>query len=270
MLFKTVPRSLIYLGLFSVSYLLSSNQWERIVLAERSAGKRRDILIVWLMHSSADCGVHDQICWPERKFPWIKSYTMVDAAECCVKVMCRFRPLNESEITRGDKYIPKFKREDTVVISVRCLQSTDVVSADEKSLNLFLTFAFSFFVQEVAIWDKCRSLTLTWLINVIISYLSGWNILEWFFRSFFHIIKVDPELSLRQPKISFEKQILFSFEKKINNNKCYFIENYCTQCCMEYAFFCFTSANFILFCIFNYIHYRLGYIMLLNIALMVQ
>ncbi|KAF4109057.1 kinesin heavy chain isoform X1 [Onychostoma macrolepis] len=42
---------------------------------------------------------------------------MVDAAECCVKVMCRFRPLNESEITRGDKYIPKFKGEDTVVIS---------------------------------------------------------------------------------------------------------------------------------------------------------
>ncbi|KAG1959895.1 kinesin heavy chain [Pimephales promelas] len=42
---------------------------------------------------------------------------MVDAAECCVKVMCRFRPLNESEITRGDKYIPKFKGEDTVVIT---------------------------------------------------------------------------------------------------------------------------------------------------------
>lgn len=190
-------------------------QWEWTARTERPASdERRDILIVWLMHSSADCGVDDQICWTERKFPRIKSYTMVDAAECCVKVMCRFRPLNESEITRGDKYIPKFKREDTVVISVRCLQSTDVVSADEKSLNLFLTFAFSFFVQEVAIWDKCRSLTLTWLINVIISYLSGWNILEWFFRSFFHIIKVDPELSLRQPKISFEKQILFSFEKK--------------------------------------------------------
>uniref|UniRef100_A0A8B9L0X8 Kinesin-like protein n=1 Tax=Astyanax mexicanus TaxID=7994 RepID=A0A8B9L0X8_ASTMX len=40
---------------------------------------------------------------------------MVDAAECGVKVMCRFRPLNESEINRGDKYIPKFKGEDTVV-----------------------------------------------------------------------------------------------------------------------------------------------------------
>ncbi|KAM6945365.1 kinesin heavy chain-like [Aplochiton taeniatus] len=39
------------------------------------------------------------------------------AAECGVKVMCRFRPLNESEITRGDKYIPKFKDDDTVVIS---------------------------------------------------------------------------------------------------------------------------------------------------------
>ncbi|XP_056144904.1 kinesin heavy chain [Lampris incognitus] len=42
---------------------------------------------------------------------------MVDAAECGVKVMCRFRPLNESEISRGDKYIPKFKGEDTVVIT---------------------------------------------------------------------------------------------------------------------------------------------------------
>lgn len=42
---------------------------------------------------------------------------MVDAAECGVKVMCRFRPLNEAEITRGDKYIPKFKEEDTVVIT---------------------------------------------------------------------------------------------------------------------------------------------------------
>lgn len=43
---------------------------------------------------------------------------MADAAECGVKVMCRFRPLNESEITRGDKYIPKFKEDDTVVITV--------------------------------------------------------------------------------------------------------------------------------------------------------
>lgn len=43
---------------------------------------------------------------------------MADAAECGVKVMCRFRPLNESETNRGDKYIPKFKDEDTVVITV--------------------------------------------------------------------------------------------------------------------------------------------------------
>ncbi|XP_023282751.1 kinesin heavy chain-like [Seriola lalandi dorsalis] len=42
---------------------------------------------------------------------------MVDAAECGVRVMCRFRPLNEAEINRGDKYIPKFKDDDTVVIT---------------------------------------------------------------------------------------------------------------------------------------------------------
>ncbi|XP_073318526.1 kinesin heavy chain-like [Pagrus major] len=42
---------------------------------------------------------------------------MMDASECGVRVMCRFRPLNEAEITRGDKYIPKFKEDDTVVIA---------------------------------------------------------------------------------------------------------------------------------------------------------
>uniref|UniRef100_G1PF22 Kinesin-like protein n=1 Tax=Myotis lucifugus TaxID=59463 RepID=G1PF22_MYOLU len=33
--------------------------------------------------------------------------------------MCRFRPLNEAEILRGDKFIPKFKGDETVVIGVR-------------------------------------------------------------------------------------------------------------------------------------------------------
>ncbi|KAJ8282625.1 hypothetical protein COCON_G00051440 [Conger conger] len=42
---------------------------------------------------------------------------MADASECGVKVMCRFRPLNESEITRGDQYIPKFRNDDTVIIT---------------------------------------------------------------------------------------------------------------------------------------------------------
>lgn len=44
---------------------------------------------------------------------------MADPAECNIKVMCRFRPLNESEVARGDKYIAKFQGEDTVVIAVR-------------------------------------------------------------------------------------------------------------------------------------------------------
>lgn len=42
---------------------------------------------------------------------------MADAAECGVRVMCRFRPLNKAEINRGDKYIPKFKEDDTVLIT---------------------------------------------------------------------------------------------------------------------------------------------------------
>lgn len=47
------------------------------------------------------------------------SRTMADAnAECNIKVLCRFRPLNKSEITRGDKFIPIFQREDTVIFGV--------------------------------------------------------------------------------------------------------------------------------------------------------
>ncbi|XP_053322504.1 kinesin-1 heavy chain [Spea bombifrons] len=41
---------------------------------------------------------------------------MADPAECSIKVMCRFRPLNDSEVVRGDKYVAKFQGEDTVVI----------------------------------------------------------------------------------------------------------------------------------------------------------
>ncbi|XP_070583651.1 kinesin-1 heavy chain [Erythrolamprus reginae] len=42
---------------------------------------------------------------------------MADPAECNIKVMCRFRPLNDSEVVRGDRYIAKFQGEDTVVIA---------------------------------------------------------------------------------------------------------------------------------------------------------
>ncbi|KAK1172031.1 kinesin-1 heavy chain isoform X1 [Acipenser oxyrinchus oxyrinchus] len=41
---------------------------------------------------------------------------MADPAECTIKVMCRFRPLNSSEVVRGDKYIAKFQGDDSVVI----------------------------------------------------------------------------------------------------------------------------------------------------------
>ncbi|KAG9339691.1 hypothetical protein JZ751_023337 [Albula glossodonta] len=37
-------------------------------------------------------------------------------AECNVRVLCRFRPLNQSEILRGDKFLPKFQGDDTVSV----------------------------------------------------------------------------------------------------------------------------------------------------------
>ncbi|KAM9785353.1 LOW QUALITY PROTEIN: kinesin heavy chain-like [Neosynchiropus ocellatus] len=40
-------------------------------------------------------------------------------AECNIKVLCRFRPLNQSEIIRGDLFLPKFQGDDTVTLGGR-------------------------------------------------------------------------------------------------------------------------------------------------------
>lgn len=67
---------------------------------------------------------------------------MADPAECTIKVMCRFRPLNSSEVTRGDRYIPKFQGEDTVIIAVSkffCYFPT--VSLRDTALRLCLLYA---------------------------------------------------------------------------------------------------------------------------------
>uniref|UniRef100_A0A672ZLT2 Kinesin-like protein n=1 Tax=Sphaeramia orbicularis TaxID=375764 RepID=A0A672ZLT2_9TELE len=37
-------------------------------------------------------------------------------SECNIKVLCRFRPLNQSEILRGDQFVPKFQADDTVIV----------------------------------------------------------------------------------------------------------------------------------------------------------
>ncbi|CAG03225.1 unnamed protein product, partial [Tetraodon nigroviridis] len=37
-------------------------------------------------------------------------------AECNIKVLCRFRPLNQSEVLRGDLFLPKFQGDDSVVV----------------------------------------------------------------------------------------------------------------------------------------------------------
>lgn len=102
---------------------------------------------------------------------------MVDAAECCVKVMCRFRPLNESEITRGDKYIPKFKGEDTVVISVRCLQSLQMLLMRTESPYFFFSrFNFLYLCRRQLCDVTLDKYSLS-LICVIISWVNHQDLL---------------------------------------------------------------------------------------------
>ncbi|KAM8976682.1 kinesin heavy chain isoform 2-T2 [Pelodytes ibericus] len=41
---------------------------------------------------------------------------MAETNECSIKVLCRFRPLNQAEVTRGDKFIPVFQGDDSVIV----------------------------------------------------------------------------------------------------------------------------------------------------------
>uniref|UniRef100_A0AAQ4PFC7 Kinesin-like protein n=1 Tax=Gasterosteus aculeatus aculeatus TaxID=481459 RepID=A0AAQ4PFC7_GASAC len=69
---------------------------------------------------------------------------MEDAAGCgvCgVKVMCRFRPLNDAERSRGDKYIPKFNGEETVVVSGKPYVFDRVLPPNTEQVQVYDTCA---------------------------------------------------------------------------------------------------------------------------------
>ncbi|XP_072539623.1 kinesin heavy chain-like isoform X2 [Salminus brasiliensis] len=66
---------------------------------------------------------------------------MTDAAECGVRVVCRFRPLNESEINRGDKYVPKFRDDDTVVITGKPYVFDRVMPPNSTQEQVYESFA---------------------------------------------------------------------------------------------------------------------------------
>lgn len=56
---------------------------------------------------------------PETRPSPSTSTTMAETNnECSIKVLCRFRPLNQAEILRGDKFIPIFQGDDSVIIGV--------------------------------------------------------------------------------------------------------------------------------------------------------
>ncbi|XP_041858332.1 kinesin heavy chain-like [Melanotaenia boesemani] len=68
----------------------------------------------------------------------------MDAAECgvCgVKVMCRFRPLNDAERSRGDKFIPKFSGEDTVVLAGKPYVFDRVLPPNTEQVQVYDTCA---------------------------------------------------------------------------------------------------------------------------------
>ncbi|KAK5912235.1 hypothetical protein CesoFtcFv8_002130 [Champsocephalus esox] len=67
---------------------------------------------------------------------------MADAdAECNIKVLCRFRPLNKSEIIRGDKFIPVFQGEDTVILGGKSYVFDQVFPTNTTQIQVYNTCA---------------------------------------------------------------------------------------------------------------------------------
>ncbi|KAM7422903.1 hypothetical protein PAMA_010778 [Pampus argenteus] len=62
-------------------------------------------------------------------------------AECNIKVLCRFRPLNKSEIIRGDKFIPIFQGEDTVILGGRSYMFDQVFPTSTTQEQVYNTCA---------------------------------------------------------------------------------------------------------------------------------
>lgn len=117
-------------------------------------------LIAWALHPfthpSIQPSTHPSV------HPSIQSgdWEMGDAAQCNIKVVCRFRPLNSSEVARGDKYIPKFKGNDCVQIAVSvnlCFFKINVCKRTSKTLNsIRRQNKFSYFVTS-QIWTYLRT-----------------------------------------------------------------------------------------------------------------
>ncbi|XP_078018879.1 kinesin-1 heavy chain-like isoform X1 [Epinephelus lanceolatus] len=59
------------------------------------------------------------------------------AAETTIKVVCRFRPLNSSEVARGDQYIPKFQGEDCVQIAGKPYYFDRVFRSDTTQVQFY-------------------------------------------------------------------------------------------------------------------------------------
>nr|XP_040058777.1 kinesin heavy chain isoform X2 [Gasterosteus aculeatus aculeatus] len=67
---------------------------------------------------------------------------MADAnTECNIKVLCRFRPLNKSEIIRRDKFIPIFQGEDTVVLGGKSYVFDQVFPTNTSQIQVYNTCA---------------------------------------------------------------------------------------------------------------------------------
>ena len=83
-------------------------------------------------------------------------------AECNIKVICRIRPLNESEEKAGSKFVLKFPTDDSVSVGVCILPNGRSCAAIFWScifpillLSVYRVFHWKHFHQLCTDWDNC-------------------------------------------------------------------------------------------------------------------
>ena len=56
--------------------------------------------------------------------------------ECSIKVVCRVRPLNESEEKTGSKFVLKFPTDDSIMIGVSCYLCSVINYVNSSCVNM--------------------------------------------------------------------------------------------------------------------------------------
>lgn len=88
---------------------------------------------------------------------------MAGADECNIKVICRVRPLNESEEKAGSKFVLKFPTDDSIAIAVSNYWNNMVIWWLTVMLSVFWELNWDVSAYDVMLWCVRRAYWLSYI-----------------------------------------------------------------------------------------------------------